>query len=94
MTSPAPARRSPARTIVKVGSSLLVSPEGEVRRDWLATLVADIAARHKAGEQPIPRSAKTRTDARSPMPAFTACSKARIIPTCPSAGYAASLLAR
>jgi glutamate 5-kinase len=49
MTSPAPARRS----IVKVGSSLLVSPEGEVRREWLATLVADVAARHAGGEQII-----------------------------------------
>jgi glutamate 5-kinase len=49
MTSPSPARR----TIVKVGSSLLVSPEGEVRRDWLATLVADVAARLSTGEQII-----------------------------------------
>jgi glutamate 5-kinase len=49
MTSPSPARR----TIVKIGSSLLVSPEGEVRRDWLVTLVADIAARHRSGEQII-----------------------------------------
>ena len=40
-----------SRTIVKVGSSLLVTPEGEVRRDWLAGLVADIAARHATGEQ-------------------------------------------
>ena len=40
-----------ARTIVKVGSSLLVAAGGEVRRDWLASLVADIAARHVAGEQ-------------------------------------------
>lgn len=39
-----------ARTIVKVGSSLLVDPEGRLRRDWLASLVADIAARIAAGE--------------------------------------------
>ena len=39
------------RLIVKVGSSLLVTPEGEVRRDWLATLAADIADRAKAGQQ-------------------------------------------
>ncbi len=39
------------RTIVKVGSSLLVSHDGEVRRQWLASLVADIAVRRKAGEQ-------------------------------------------
>jgi glutamate 5-kinase len=49
MTAPAPLRRS----IVKVGSSLLVSPEGDVRRDWLVTLVADVAARHRTGEQVI-----------------------------------------
>ncbi|OYW20993.1 MULTISPECIES: glutamate 5-kinase [unclassified Sphingomonas] len=39
------------RLIVKVGSSLLVTPDGQVRRDWLATLAADIAARVKAGQQ-------------------------------------------
>ncbi|OYY72875.1 glutamate 5-kinase [Sphingomonas sp. 28-63-12] len=39
------------RLIVKVGSSLLVTPGGEVRRDWLATLAADIATRAKAGQQ-------------------------------------------
>lgn len=39
------------RLIVKVGSSLLVTPSGDVRRDWLATLAADIAARIKAGQQ-------------------------------------------
>lgn len=39
------------RTVVKVGSSLLVSPEGEVRRDWLSTLVGDVAKRHAAGDQ-------------------------------------------
>lgn len=39
------------RLIVKVGSALLVSPDGKVRRDWLATLVADIAARVGAGQQ-------------------------------------------
>ena len=41
------------RTIVKVGSSLLVTPEGEVRREWLASLVSDIAARNAAGEQVV-----------------------------------------
>ena len=39
------------RLIVKVGSALLVTPEGEVRRDWLTGLVADIAARVRAGQQ-------------------------------------------
>jgi glutamate 5-kinase len=41
------------RIIVKVGSSLLVSKDGEVRRDWLKTLVAEIAARHRAGQRII-----------------------------------------
>lgn len=37
--------------VVKVGSSLLVEKDGAVRRDWLQTLVADIAKRHKAGQK-------------------------------------------
>lgn len=40
-----------SRLIVKVGSALLVDPDGNVRRDWLATLVADIAAARAAGQQ-------------------------------------------
>ena len=40
-----------ARLIVKVGSALLVDPNGSVRREWLATLVADIADRVAAGQQ-------------------------------------------
>ena len=39
------------RLIVKVGSSLLVDPDGNVRRAWLAELVADIAARAAGGQQ-------------------------------------------
>ena len=39
--------------VVKVGSSLLVQPDGNVRSDWLQTLVADIAARHQAGQRII-----------------------------------------
>ncbi len=39
------------RLIVKVGSALLVAPDGAVRRDWLATLVADVAERIAAGQQ-------------------------------------------
>lgn len=38
--------------VVKVGSSLLVTPDGALRRDWLATLVADIAA-EIAGGTPV-----------------------------------------
>jgi hypothetical protein len=46
-------RFSPAhcpRLIVKIGSALLVDPDGKVRRDWLEGVVADIAARHAAGQ--------------------------------------------
>ncbi|RIA43590.1 glutamate 5-kinase [Hephaestia caeni] len=39
------------RLIVKVGSALLVSHEGEVHTDWVETLVADIAGRAQAGQQ-------------------------------------------
>src|SRR4051812_37595293 len=49
-TSPFAPARCP-RLIVKVGSSLLVTPEGEVRRDWLAGLAADIAAAARGGQQ-------------------------------------------
>lgn len=38
------------RLIVKVGSSLLVDPDGALRRAWLTTLVEDIALRRAAGE--------------------------------------------
>ena len=37
--------------VAKVGSSLLVESDGSVRRNWLETLVADIAARHKSGQK-------------------------------------------
>ncbi|MDZ3830265.1 MAG: glutamate 5-kinase [Sphingopyxis sp.] len=40
-----------SRLIVKIGSALLVDPDGAVRRDWLAEIAADIAARTKAGQQ-------------------------------------------
>lgn len=40
-----------SRLIVKVGSSLLVDPDGSVRREWLSDLVADIAARIGKGQQ-------------------------------------------
>lgn len=39
------------RIVVKVGSALLVDPSGTVRREWLATLVADVAERVTAGQQ-------------------------------------------
>ncbi|SEN32319.1 glutamate 5-kinase [Sphingomonas gellani] len=39
------------RIIVKVGSALLVTPDGEVRTDWLRGLATDLAARRQAGQQ-------------------------------------------
>lgn len=39
------------RLIVKVGSSLLVDSDGNVRRDWLAGLVGEIAGRISGGQQ-------------------------------------------
>jgi glutamate 5-kinase len=39
--------------VVKVGSALLVQPDGGVRREWLETLVADISKRHQAGQRII-----------------------------------------
>ncbi|RHW18531.1 glutamate 5-kinase [Sphingomonas gilva] len=39
------------RLIVKIGSALLVDPDGGVRRSWLAGVVADIAARVREGQQ-------------------------------------------
>ena len=41
------------RLVVKVGSALLVAPDGTVRRDWLAGLAADIAVRIAAGQRVI-----------------------------------------
>jgi glutamate 5-kinase len=39
------------RLIVKIGSALLVDPEGGVRREWLAGVARDIAERVRAGQQ-------------------------------------------
>jgi glutamate 5-kinase len=36
---------------VKIGSALLVDPSGAVRRDWLAGIAADVAARADTGQQ-------------------------------------------
>ena len=41
------------RLVVKIGSSLLVDGAGAVRRDWLASVVADVAARRAAGQQVV-----------------------------------------
>lgn len=39
--------------VVKVGSSLLIDGAGDIREDWLATLVEDLAQRHQAGQKII-----------------------------------------
>ncbi|MGB7405510.1 MAG: glutamate 5-kinase [Pacificimonas sp.] len=41
------------RIVVKLGSALLVDLDGDVRREWLTTLIADIAARRRAGDEII-----------------------------------------
>jgi glutamate 5-kinase len=41
------------RLVIKIGSALLVNPDGTVRRDWLAKLVADLSVRRAAGQQII-----------------------------------------
>jgi glutamate 5-kinase len=47
------APESCARLVVKIGSSLLVSSDGSVKRSWLQALVATLAARRRAGQQII-----------------------------------------
>lgn len=39
--------------VIKIGSSLLVNPDGTVRRAWLESLIADIAYRVAAGQKII-----------------------------------------
>ena len=39
------------RLIVKIGSALLVDPDGRVRREWLAGIATDIAERSRGGQQ-------------------------------------------
>ncbi|CAH0495960.1 glutamate 5-kinase [Novosphingobium sp. CECT 9465] len=41
------------RLVVKVGSALLVGKDGQPRREWLAALVAEIAAARIAGQEVI-----------------------------------------
>ena len=41
------------RLVVKVGSALLVGADGEPRREWLAALVAELAAARARGQQVI-----------------------------------------
>jgi glutamate 5-kinase len=40
-----------SRIVVKIGSALLVDANGQVHRAWLEDIAADIAARHRAGQQ-------------------------------------------
>lgn len=40
-----------SRLIIKIGSSLLVTPEGQVRRAWLQGLIQELAARYREGQQ-------------------------------------------
>lgn len=42
-----------ARLVVKIGSSLLVGPAGAARREWLGTLLDDVAERRAAGQQVV-----------------------------------------
>nr|WP_188763350.1 glutamate 5-kinase [Polymorphobacter glacialis] len=56
MVGEAAARFRPGRClrlVVKIGSSLLVDGAGAVRREWLASVVGDIAARRAAGQEII-----------------------------------------
>jgi glutamate 5-kinase len=41
------------RVVLKVGSALLVGPGGEPHREWLGSLVGEIAAAHRSGQQVI-----------------------------------------
>lgn len=39
------------RIVVKIGSALLVDKAGQVRSEWLAGVVAELAERHRAGQR-------------------------------------------
>ncbi|MEM7500354.1 MAG: glutamate 5-kinase, partial [Pseudomonadota bacterium] len=41
------------RVVVKVGSALLVDPEGRLRESWLSALAADLADLARAGVRPL-----------------------------------------
>ena len=41
------------RLVIKVGSALLVGPDGQPRREWLASLVEEIAAARSRGQQVV-----------------------------------------
>lgn len=41
------------RIVIKIGSSLLVDGDGQIRQQWLKTVIEDIAAWHEGGQQII-----------------------------------------
>ena len=41
------------RVVLKVGSSLLCGPDGQPKREWLATLAEEIAEACKRGQQVV-----------------------------------------
>ncbi len=47
------ARQATQRVIIKIGSSLLIDPDGQPRRDWIETLAADIASKRQSGDEVI-----------------------------------------
>jgi glutamate 5-kinase len=51
MTEPTGNLSQYRRVVIKIGSSLLVDRESGLRRQWLETLCADIAALHRAGKE-------------------------------------------
>jgi glutamate 5-kinase len=59
MTTRKPVKAAPApltpetcpRLVVKIGSSLLVAENGELREEWLASVAADVAAARAKGQQ-------------------------------------------
>jgi glutamate 5-kinase len=51
MAAPLFAPATCPRLVVKIGSALLVDPDGAIRRAWLEGMAADIAVRIRAGQQ-------------------------------------------
>ena len=78
--SAAETHRGAGRIVVKIGSALLVDRETGLRRDWLETLVADVAAISRsgravpattppqAGAVTAPREARAASRAGAPSP--------------------------
>jgi glutamate 5-kinase len=51
--SPAAALAGAKRIVVKIGSALLVQEDGEIRRAWLDSLVADVARCRGRGQEVV-----------------------------------------